>query len=51
MRKRIAVLVAQIDEATQKKFLHGFTEKAYALDYDICIFLCIRSFRNHQFVI
>lgn len=38
MRKRIAVLVAQIDEATQKKFLHGFTEKAYALDYDICIF-------------
>ncbi len=46
MRKRIAIIVAQIDEATQKKFIHGFTEKAYALDYDICIFSMYQKFQE-----
>ena len=32
-RKRIAVLTAQADEYTQGRFLSGFFEKAFQLDY------------------
>lgn len=38
MRKRIAVLAAQIDENTQKQFLTQFIQNAYAHDIDVCIF-------------
>ena len=37
-RKRIAVLTAQADEYTQGRFLSGFFEKAFQLDYDVCVF-------------
>lgn len=37
-RKRIAVLTAQADEYTQGRFLTGFFEKAYELNYDVCVF-------------
>lgn len=38
MRKKIAILSAQLDEATQTRFITAFMEKAYAADYDMCIF-------------
>lgn len=46
MRKRIAVIVAQVDETTQRRFLHGFTKEAYAHDYDICIFSMFQKFQE-----
>lgn len=38
MRKKIAVLVGQADETTQRRFIAGFTKQAYKYDYDVCIF-------------
>ncbi len=38
MRKRIAVLVGQVDETTQNRFLKGFMKQAYTHDYDVCVF-------------
>lgn len=46
MRQRIAVLVAQIDEATQKRFLTEFIEQAYAYEYDVCIFSMFQKFQE-----
>lgn len=46
MRKRIAVLIAQIDESTQKKFLTGFITKAYEYDYDVCIFSMYQKYQE-----
>lgn len=46
MRKRIAVLVAQIDEDTQKKFLKNFITQAYAYDYDVCIFSMLQKYQE-----
>lgn len=37
-RKKIAVFLAQADENSQNLFMAGFTEKAFALDYDVCVF-------------
>lgn len=37
-RKRLGVLIGQSDENTQRLFLQGFMQKAYALDYDVCVF-------------
>lgn len=37
-RKRIAVLTAQADEYIQGRFLSGFFERAFELDYDVCVF-------------
>lgn len=37
-RKRIAVLTAQADEYIQERFLSGFFERAFELDYDVCVF-------------
>lgn len=38
MRKRIAVITAQIDEYRQNDFLTSFSRRAAALDYDVCMF-------------
>lgn len=46
MRKKIAVLIAQIDEATQSKFLNGFITEAYAHDYDVCIFTMYQKYQE-----
>lgn len=48
MRKRIAVLIAQIDEATQSKFLDGFITEAYAHDYDVCIFTMYQKYQETE---
>lgn len=37
-RKRVAVLLGQIEENTQNLFMQGFLEKAFAFNYDVCIF-------------
>ena len=46
MRKRIAILVAQIEENTQKRFIRAFMKEAYAHDYDICIFSMYQKFQE-----
>lgn len=46
MRGRIAVLVAQIDENTQKNFLDGFITKAYEFDYDVCVFSMYQKYQE-----
>lgn len=46
MRKRIAVLVAQIDETTQNRFLTEFIKEAYTHDYDVCIFSMYQKFQE-----
>lgn len=38
MRKKIGILVAQVDEATQHKFLDAFIAEAYKEDFDVYIF-------------
>ncbi|MCQ2481938.1 MAG: EAL domain-containing protein [Clostridia bacterium] len=45
MRKRIAVLAAQIEEKTPSAFLRAFTDEAYKYDYDVCIFASIQKFQ------
>lgn len=49
MRKRIAVLVAQIDETTQKRMIRAFMKEAYAHDYDICIFSMYQKYQENDF--
>lgn len=46
MRKRIAVLTAQIDESTQHRFLTAFMKEAYAHDYDLYIFTMYQKFQE-----
>ena len=46
MRKRICVLLAQLEEKTQKRFMTSFTKEAYAHDYDICIFSMYQKFQE-----
>lgn len=45
MRKRIAVITAQIDEYKQKEFLSNFTRRASELDYDVCMFAMYQKFQ------
>ncbi|MBR3040820.1 MAG: EAL domain-containing protein [Lachnospiraceae bacterium] len=49
MRKRIAVLLAQIEENTQKRMMHAFMKEAYAHDYDICVFSMYQKFQENEF--
>lgn len=46
MRKRIAVLVSQVDETTQRRFLIEFIRQAYAYDYDVCIFSAYQKYQD-----
>ena len=46
MRKRICVLLAQLEEKTQNRFMTAFTKEAYAHDYDICIFSMYQKFQE-----
>lgn len=38
IRKRIAVLTSQLEEEYQKEFIEGFFQKAFSMDYDVCVF-------------
>ena len=46
MRKRVAVIVAQVDEATQKRFLTDFIRQLYTFDYDVCIFTMHQKYQE-----
>ncbi len=42
-RKKIAVLLAQADENMQNLFMTGFSEAAYAMNFDVCVFsMCMK---------
>lgn len=43
LRKRIALLSAQLYEAYQSQFVEGFLEEAFGYDYDVCIFSTFRK--------
>ena len=46
MRKRICVLLAQIEENTQQRFMKEFIKEAYKLDYDVCVFSMFQKFQE-----
>lgn len=46
MRRRIAVLAGQVDEATQTQFLKGFAKEAYKHDYDLCVFSLYQKYQE-----
>ena len=48
MRKRIGVLLAQLDENTQKRFMDAFIKEAYAHDYDVCIFSMYQKYQETE---
>lgn len=48
-RKRICVIVAQVEENTQNRFMTGFLKKAYELDYDVCIFSMFLKYQESTY--
>lgn len=48
MRKRIGVLLAQIEENTQSRFMTEFIREAYARDYDVCVFSMYQKFQETE---
>ena len=46
IRNRIALFVGQADEDYQKRFINGFLKKAFASDYDVCIFSMYRKYQD-----
>lgn len=42
-RRKIAVLCSQPDDKILSEFLKGFEKKAFELDFDVCIFACLRK--------
>lgn len=48
MRKKIAVIVAQVDESTQSNFLTEFLSQMYAFDYDVCIFSMHQKYQETE---
>ena len=48
MRKRIAVILAQLEEKTQKGIMEAFTKEAYAHDYDICVFSMHQKYQDTE---
>ena len=45
-RKRIAVLMGQPEEYAHERFLKGFLEEAFKLDYDVCVFAMFIKYQN-----
>ena len=48
MRKRIGVILAQLEENMQKRFMQAFLKEAYAKDYDVCIFSMYQKFQQTE---
>lgn len=48
MRKRICVILAQLEEKTQKGIMEEFTKEAYAHDYDMCIFSMHQKYQDTE---
>lgn len=45
-RKRIAVLLGQTEENTQNMFMQGFLERAFACNYDVCVFSMYQKYQE-----
>lgn len=48
MRRRIAVLLAQLEESTQKRFMEAFLEEAFAHDFDVCVFSMYQKYQETE---
>lgn len=48
-RKRICVIIAQIDENTQNRFMQGLMKRAYELDYDVCVFAMYLKYQDSTY--
>lgn len=46
-RKRVALLTGQADESYQSAFITGFLKKAFAFDFDVCIFSMYRKYQDN----
>ncbi|MGN0346237.1 MAG: EAL domain-containing protein [Lachnospiraceae bacterium] len=46
MRKRIGLLLAQLEERTQRRFVSAFIKEAYEKDYDLCIFSMYQKYQE-----
>lgn len=45
-RKRVAVLLGQVEENTQNLFMQGFLKTAFAFNYDVCIFSMYQKYQE-----
>ena len=48
IRKRIAILAGEIEEEYPAQFISGFLTKAFARDYDVCVFAMYRRFQESR---
>lgn len=48
MRRRIAVLLAQLEESTQKRFVEAFLEEAFSHDFDVCVFSMYQKYQETE---
>lgn len=48
MRKRIGVLLAQLEENTQKRLMTAFINEAYSKDFDICVFSMYQKYQETE---
>ncbi len=48
MRKRVGVLLAQLEENTQKHFMEAFIKEAYAHDFDVCVFSMFQKYQENE---
>ena len=46
IRKKIAILIAQVEESGQTLFIQGFLEHAFKYDYDVCVFSMFQKYQN-----
>ena len=45
-RKRICVLLGQMEEDKQARFMQAFLEEAFAADYDVCVFSMCQKYQE-----
>lgn len=45
-RKRICVLLGQMEEDKQARFMQAFLEEAFATDYDVCVFSMCQKYQE-----
>lgn len=48
-RRRICVIIAQVEENTQNHFMQGFMKKAYEFNYDVCVFSMYLKYQDSTF--
>lgn len=48
MRRRLGVLLAQLDENTQKRIMTAFINEAYSKDFDVCIFSMYLKYQDTE---